>query len=105
MRISEDIGTVFESSAVATWSYDSHLVTLQHQTCEPSSRKGASVDVNTIGANIGPFPWCVTVDDDLAEILFVQQKIVSDPKQILLALLNERNARSNARVSEKIMAA
>src|SRR6516164_8144913 len=104
MRISEDI-TGYESSAVTTWSYDSDLVTLQHQTREPSGRKSDSVEVNPIGANIGPFPWGVTVDDDLAEILFVQQKIVSDPKQILLALLNERNARSNARVNEKIITA
>ena len=44
------------------------------------ARKGAGVDVNPIGANIGPFARCVTVYDDLAEILFVQEKILTNPE-------------------------
>jgi hypothetical protein len=38
---------------------------------------------------------------DLAEILFVQEKVLPDPKQILLALLSQRNARPNAGMDEE----
>ncbi len=43
--------------------------------------------------------------DDFAEVLLMQQEVVADPEQILLALLNERNAGPHAGMSKKEIAA
>src|SRR4029077_1113792 len=51
--------------------------------------------------DIGLEHRCVAVHNDLAEILLGEEKIVADPKQVVLALLSERNARFHARMGKE----
>ena len=44
------------------------------------------------------------MDNDLAEVLFVKQKILANRQQILFALFSQWNARANPRVNEKEIA-
>ena len=82
-------------------SQKAHLMALQHQTSQATCRVGAGVDVNSIGAEIGFAGRRVPVNYHLAEILLVQEEIISNPEQIPLKLCLQRNARPNAGVGEK----
>ena len=82
-------------------SQKAHLVALQHQASQSTCRVGAGVDVDAIGANIGFAGRGVAVHHNLAKILFMQKKIFTNPKEVMLGLFLERNAGSHPRVHEK----
>src|SRR5260370_37986400 len=63
------------------------------------------MDVDAIGTDFRLHHRRMSMDDDLAERLFVEQKILSDPEQIRFALLPKRNARTHAGMYEEIVAA
>src|ERR1700722_18830283 len=84
---------------------ENHPIGLQHETRQPSGRIGASVDIDAVRPNIRFFGGCMAVDNDLAEILFVQQEVLADPKQVMLALLSQGNSWAYACVSEEEISA
>jgi hypothetical protein len=77
------------------------LVTFQDKAGQLSSRIGPRVDVDPVRVylwlNYGRMP----MNNDLAEVLFVKQKVLANPQQVLLALFVQWNARSYPRVHEK----
>ena len=71
---------------VAPLSKEAHVVLLQYQTGQPTRRVRAGIDIDAVRSNIWLIDRCVAVHHDHTEILFVQEKIVSDPEQVPLGL-------------------
>jgi hypothetical protein len=60
------------------------------------------VDPNSIGADLHPIRYGVTVNDDISMITLVFEKRFADPPQVRVGLVPERRARPHASVHEKI---
>ena len=89
------------ASHAAGMSNEAHLVAFENQASQAPCGVGASVDIDAVRFNIGLHGRGVAMHDDLAEILLVQEKIFSDPEQVCLTLLFQRNSRPHARMREK----
>jgi hypothetical protein len=82
-----------------------NLITFQSQTCQPAGRISARVDVDAVVPHVGFPDRGVAMDDNFFERLLVQQKFISYPKQIVLALARQGRAWPHSRMhKEKIPA-
>ena len=59
-------------------SKEGDLVVFQYQTGQLSGRKGPGVYVDAVRANVWLRHRRVPVNNDLAEVLFVKEKILAD---------------------------
>jgi hypothetical protein len=71
---------------IARFVKEPHAISFQYQTGQPTRRVRAGVDIDAVRSNIWLIDRCVAVHHDHTEILFVQEKIVSDLEQIPLGL-------------------
>jgi hypothetical protein len=84
---------------------DSDAIALENEAGQTAGRVCAGIDVNAVRPDVGHFRWRVTMDDDLAKVLLVQQEVVADPEQIMFALPRKWNPRSHAGMRKKEIAA
>jgi hypothetical protein len=85
----------------AGMSNEAYLVAFEDQASQTPCRIGAGVDIDAVRFNIRLLGWAVAMHYDLAEILLMQDKIFSDPEQVCLTLLLQRNSRSHPRMDEE----
>jgi hypothetical protein len=82
------------------------VVGFDSQAAQLPCRKSAGIDVDAVGTKFNILDRVMPVHDDLFELLFALEKFVSDPEQVLVRLLRQGNAGSDASMNkEKVPAA
>ena len=71
------------------------------QASQPAGGVGAGIDVDPVWPHVGLEDRRVPVDDDLAETVFAEEKVVANPEQVFLALLLKGNARLHSGMDEE----
>src|SRR5580704_11639681 len=93
------------SAHTDTFLNECNLIAFQPQTCQPAGRISAGIDVDAVVAHLWFPDRGVAMDDNFFEWLLMQQKIVSYPKHIFLALVRQGRAWPHSRMhKEKIPA-
>src|SRR5262249_5851689 len=78
------------------------LIALQDQAGQPPGGIGASIDIDAIGPDLGLRYRRMPVDNDLAKIPLVVEKLLANPTEVLLALRLKRNARTDTGMHEEV---
>jgi hypothetical protein len=86
-------------------SDDTHLISLQNEASQTASRVRTRINVDSIRSNVDFFARRMTMDDNLVERFFMKQEVVTDPKQILFALMCQRNSRPGASMGKEKVSA
>jgi len=89
--------------ANAASSNDVHLISLEYEASQTAGCVGAGIYVDAVRSNVDFFAWRMAVDHNLLELPIMEQELVADPKQIVLALLCERNPRPCTGVGKEIV--
>lgn len=63
-----------------------------HETGQSSSRVGSRIYIDAVMTKVWLAYRTMTVNDDFSEVPLMQQKVLTDPKQIFFPLLPEWNA-------------
>ena len=77
------------------------LLPFEHHACQSTRHIGPGIDIDAIREDLGPAGWGVAVNDPFPEIHLAIEKLVTDPKEILVILAIEGYARPNTRVAQE----
>jgi hypothetical protein len=80
---------------------ETSFIAIDNEASQATRCKRSSVDINAIGFDFWPLVRCVTMNDDLPEILFAVQKFITNPQKIAHILPVKWHARSDAGVADE----
>src|SRR5258705_7710609 len=72
------------------------LVGFDSKAAQPPRRVGSRIDVDAVGTKFYVRNRVMTVHDNFSEFLFAIEKFISDPEQVIIPLLRQRNAGPHA---------